>query len=326
LHGQLGSGQQYILTSSGNQSDQAFAATLAASGGHLRLTDDSTELDLVGWGTAAYARGQTAPAPAAGDTLQRQQVNGLYRNTGDNYTDFTSNQTMAAAASSTTTANIKLSELLPDPDSPAADATDEYIELYNAGSETAVLTNYKLVTGTALNKSFRLDNDLLAPGEYKAFYSSRTKLSLSNNGSTVRLQAPDGSVLSEVAYPAAQAGSSWAWSGTDWQWSTMPTPNAVNILSGLAAKTSAKPTATAKKKTTTTKTTKKATKSTAASSDVKSGEVSANSPAKMHSGVVAGVGGLAVLYGAYEYRQDMANLYRKLRRNRTLRRKDRTAT
>lgn len=325
LTGSVAPGAIFVLTAKGYEeatAQQVFAATLAAAGGHLRLSKVGQEIDFVGWGTAANPKGKAAPAPLPGATLQRQRNEaGAYSTTGSNVVDF-GNADVSDVSNGTGSGNIILSELLPNPASPATDAEGEYIELYNEGDTTVDLTGCKLLVGPSLGKSFTFSNQTLKSGQYKAFYITETKLSLSNTASRVQLQAPDGSVLDEVQYESAEEGQTYAWDGAVWQWTTEVTPNAANSFVQQDGGVSVKEAKAATKKVATKKATTKKAQVKSASTGAKSTaskEKAEDMKPPLHTGVVAGVGGIAVLYGAYEYRQDVINFYRKLRGDRKAR-------
>ncbi len=230
-----------------------------------------------------------------------------------------------------------ISELLPDPEPPLTDADNEFIELYNPNDSILNLENYSLRVGTSRTYTFG-SGDSIGPKSFMALESSRSGLALSNSGSTVALFGPDGIQIGDtVSYPAAKTGQSWSCIDGIWQWtslSTFGTKNAPTPAVVLASMALPKVTRVTKAKKKTTKITKsvsktkpkassKAKKSTSASTKLKDTAKStlavapASSRQPMHTGVLALVGGFALLYGAYEYRGDLANRIRKFRKNRS---------
>lgn len=223
-----------------------------------------------------------------------------------------------------------ITELLPNPASPKTDAADEFIEVYNPNSDAINLKGYSLETGTTTLHDFTFTSDVIVgPNAYTAFYSADTRLSLSNSGGEARLLDPSGAAISETSvYTAADDGMVWALSDGSWQWSTSETPNTANVITmPLPAETTKKATKTTAKKSTakvkgasTTKTKKpkaaKAKKTKTTTSPVSS--TSASVPTTpIHTTVLVGVAVVAVLYGLYEYRHDLANKLHQLRGHRS---------
>ncbi len=323
LSGSINPRETYVLATaeySGLPVDQIYSPTLAASGGHLRLVGAGSQLGMVSWGSAAM--GTPALAPAAGTPMRRQSKNGEYIDTDNSSNDFSD-----AVYSGLSSIELELSEVLPDPVAPVLDSTGEYIEIHVIGTQIGTFAGWKIRVGL---KSFILPDQSVSPGNYVVFYAPQTKLSLRNNGATIQLQNPKGDVVDELVYPKALTGSAWARDGLGWQWTTVPSPGAANQIINKNAATTHEPKAAVKKSVKTTKTVKPKAKSKKSTSKTQKGKVDAaatSTPAvakeqavpAVHNAVIAGVGGLAVLYGAYEYRYDVINLYRKLRGDRKAR-------
>lgn len=222
----------------------------------------------------------------------------------------------------------QLSEILPNPAPPQSDSTDEYIEIYNPNSEPFDLSGFKLQSGIGTTHDYVFPDDdqsILLPNEFRAFYITQTGLTLTNDGGQVRFLDPSGNILAESdAYPAAKAGYAWIFANDTWQWTTAPTPNAVNVVNSPPA---------AKSLTTSSYTTAKpAAKKTTAKPAVKAAKTigspenafAASPPAvasagKIHPLTLVVVGSLALLYALYEYRHDLANTLHRLGRHRKAR-------
>jgi hypothetical protein len=204
-----------------------------------------------------------------------------------------------------------------------------------AGSGTAyngASSGAKLQTGNSYSYSFTLTTQTVAPGSYVLLKSQETNLTLSNTSGRARLLDPLGNTVSETdAYDKADEGIAWSLIDGRWQWTGMVTPATANVaLSPLLSTANSKsPKLSATPKTAAAPKVKAATTPKAATSkNTKTGAAAANQKdtsdgedtSRGHPYIIAGVGGLAVLYAAYEYRQDFGNRIYQLRRNRAARR------
>lgn len=229
-----------------------------------------------------------------------------------------------------------ITELLPNPAGSGNDTTDEFVELYNPNNASFDLSGFSLQTGTTSlhNYKFPVGTSLPASG-FAVFYSADTGLSLSNQGGQARLLDPSGKPISiSGIYGSAGDGLAWALANGKWYWTVRPTPTAANIIDQPAskkpaAKTDPKRPAAAPKasKTTKPKTAKaaKAKKPKKAKSNLTAKPVAAKQVAtSIHPWTLALVAAAAILYGAYEYRADLANSIYRLRSYFRARREDRT--
>lgn len=232
-----------------SNSDVTYTDFMAIASGHVRLVDDSgVVIDKVGWGSAVDAEGfQPASGLASTQSLQRKfSTDGKIQDTDNNQSDFI----LSLAPNPETTPPpevndpeptpepvenlpIDITELLVDPVSPQTDDDDEYIELYNPNESTVNINGYKVKTGSNLQYSFTLPNQVIAPGEYVVFYSKDINLTLPNSGGKAQVFDPSGSALSElVMYESTEPGQGWALIDDIWQWTAKPTPGAQNVLGG----------------------------------------------------------------------------------------------
>ena len=317
---------------------------LAADGGQVQLLDAEGHVqDMVGYGSAAAFEGSgPAPLPQTSHVMVRlaDSNTGDFIDTNDNAKDFalstvTQASTTAAdpspgqgAALAVIYPKVLITELLPDPSSPATDAKDEYIELYNPNDSAVDLAGYVLQSGTNWRYKFTIPELVLNPDSYVALYSAQTKLTLSNSGTEVRLLDPNGVVVDQISsYGTAKTGQGWM-VDTDgaWQWTTGPTPGAPNnlVVEASAVKTTTISKTTAAKTTKTTTAKKSATTTTKPKSTT-SKPVAAAASLSTPSNQVAQaasptsywfIGGAIVLaggYAIYEYRTDIAALANRLR-------------
>ena len=217
-----------------------------------------------------------------------------------------------------------VNELLPNPVGTGNDKTNEYIELYNANAASFDLSGFGLQTGLTSTHTYIFPAGTKLPGHgFTAFYSSATKLSLSNTSSRVVLLDPFGnSISASTTYATAKDGNAWALAKGKWYWTTDPTPGRANIIK--------QPPVSGKKASAKTKKSGKVT-GTASLKNVKTtgssagtfGASDGSDSIPVHTWILAVIAGLALLYGAYEYRADMANYFHRIRNNTQASREDR---
>jgi hypothetical protein len=213
----------------------------------------------------------------------------------------------------------QLSELLPDPAKPQTDAADEFIELYNSNKAPYELSGFMLESGK--KRYVFPQGTMLEPQSFKAFFSADTKVSLANTQGQVRLLDPFGRIISQSdPYQSAKDGQAWVSAQGKWQWTITPTPNALNAVKAPPAKKT-----TAKAKTAAAQASQGGISSTPKNSASQAVASVSTEPkiTPLHPGVLALVGVFALLYGAYEYRGDVANKIYQLRRDRASRRENR---
>ncbi len=220
----------------------------------------------------------------------------------------------------------QITELLPNPGTPNTDAQDEFVELYNGNDAAFDLSGFMLLIGTSKSKHVTFPaGTTIAPHSFKAFFSSDFHMSLSNTSGQVTLADPLGKELNATeVYSTAKDDTAWALAQGKWQWTTRPTPGAANIITAPAANAKKASTAKTTKAKTTAKTTASKTKSAKASASTDMAVASNVEPGTpLHPLTLAVVGGFALLYGAYEYRRDVANKFNQLRGYRAARRASR---
>jgi hypothetical protein len=226
----------------------------------------------------------------------------------------------------------QITELLPNPATPQSDAQDEFIELYNSNATTFDLSGFALEVGLTTKHRYVFPaGTTLLPQSFVSFFSKDTGLSMSNTEGQVVLLDPFGVTLNKTeVYGIAKEGQVWAFANDAWYWSTTPTPSAPNAITAVAStakKTTTAAIATAKKSTPTkaSATAKPKTTKTKAASKTSTPKTTASTQAPksfspLHPRVLAVVALFALLYGLYEYRQDVANKFYQFRENRATRR------
>lgn len=218
----------------------------------------------------------------------------------------------------------QITELLPNPGSPHTDAVDEFVELYNPNAVAFDLSGFILEAGLTGNKHYTFPAGTTIPAHaFVAYFSETTKLSLSNTSGKVILQDPlQRTIAQSEVYGTAKDDLAWARANGTWYWTTQPTPNATNVIQEPVAKTkkSSSTASSSKKSAATAKTTSSKKTATTGATQLASTTVE-DTP--LHPLTLAVVGGFAILYGAYEYRRDMANKFYQFRRYREARRETR---
>ena len=227
----------------------------------------------------------------------------------------TQDETITLPAADVGLAAPQVSEVLPNPAPPQTDTDDEFIELYNSNDKDFDLSGFVLQAGTTTPHKYTFPaGTLIGAKKFEAFFSADTGLSLSNSNGQVSLLDPSGNVLGQTdVYGTAKDDYSWVSADGLWQWSTSPTPNAVNKISAPVSKNSSKSSTTSSKKSSSAKT-------PVAASFNSSGPSGGTPVSSLHPAILAGIGSLAVVYALYEYRNDLANQFYRLRRYRTSRR------
>jgi hypothetical protein len=258
-HSVSGSASQTLLSGSikpGQVSTPVVRPLTDNAGGSLHLVDLSNSnspkvQDLIGWGsTAACYSTSPTTTPSNGKSIKRYlDCKNLPVDTGNNLQDFAVNQPPSPGTlnnpylnncdtesaqpetseqSQTSCSGAVISEILANP--AGSDSANEFIELYNPTASVISLQGCSLQT-TGSSKVFSLDNNSLQPGEYHAFYSGDSSLSLPNAaGGTVWLLSPNEEIQS-ITYQADLADDmSWALINGSWQATYQATPSTANIL------------------------------------------------------------------------------------------------
>jgi hypothetical protein len=222
---------------------------------------------------------------------------------------------------------IEISELFIDPAKPLTDAEDEYVELFNPNKTAVALEGYVIQTGLKLNYRFTLPNVSLEPGQYLALFAIDSGLTLSNSAGQARVLDPNGGVVfTTPPYDDADSNESWANINGVWRWSDIPTPNEPNQAGTPASSTdeAANPNAAAPTDDTESFVLSSGKTITTDGSQRSSFEEPETAQSKqLDMAVVAGVGGMALLYAGHEYRYDISHQLERLKRYRAARRANR---
>lgn len=119
---------------------------------------------------------------------------------------------------------VTISELLPSP----VDGEEEFIELI-APDADADLAGWTLSDAGGTTYVFPPPSMTLR-GTYLVVKRTTSKIALNNDGDSVTLKRPDGSIADTVEYKDSDKGIAYAREGTSWFWTTTPTPGNVNVI------------------------------------------------------------------------------------------------
>jgi hypothetical protein len=226
LQGVLASGGYYVVERSDDQTisdqpaDQIYTGALSNEGETLWLIDPSgTEIDLVNPGGGAW------PAGDGSGRASMERTNGMWRT----FTGYFSLGLDAAGHAVRGTPRGPNSVLFPTPmptwvpgrvvinevlirphydweGAGGVTTADEFIELYNRGPGAVNLRGWILDDYVFGGSSpYELPSITLEPGEYAAFFRSRTHIALNDDGDSIRLSAPDGSLVDKIRYLRVKA-------------------------------------------------------------------------------------------------------------------------
>lgn len=125
---------------------------------------------------------------------------------------------------------IVITEFLTSPT--GDDKQAEFIEVHNAGSAAADIGGWKLEDQVGkLGSHVFPEGTKLRAGEYRALYSSTTKLSLNNSGDGAVLKDEDGNTISTTPLCGeAEEDVSFAEKDGNWSWTLTPTPGSENVI------------------------------------------------------------------------------------------------
>lgn len=128
---------------------------------------------------------------------------------------------------------LVINEFLPDP--VGADTTAEFIELFNTGADSVDLAGWKLDDADGGSVAYSIPaGTTIRGGAYLSFSRSETKVALNNEGDTVRLLAPSGTVRASTTFGKSDEGQSFNRVDSSYVLSTTPTPGQSNVITATA--------------------------------------------------------------------------------------------
>jgi len=125
--------------------------------------------------------------------------------------------------------SLNINEFIPNPD--GSDEENEWIEIYNPGTNEVNLNGWKLKD--ASDKEYNFKDEKITSGGYLVLNRPQTKITINNDAETLSLIAPDGTVVSQIEYSGgSQEGYSFArYAKNDWRWTNILTPGKINQFS-----------------------------------------------------------------------------------------------
>ena len=124
---------------------------------------------------------------------------------------------------------VRINELFPNPKEKGE--ANEFIELYNFGTEDIDLAGFVLHDASATGKYILPAGSLLPKQAYFLVTREKSKLSLNNTDETISLFAPTSELLDAVTYATSKEGASLSYDGSGYRWSKYLTPGAANQFS-----------------------------------------------------------------------------------------------
>ncbi len=112
------------------------------------------------------------------------------------------------------------------------DAGDEWIELYNASNQAVDLSAWQVDDAKNGSSPYRIPNGVILDAHaFLLLFARDTRVGLNNDGDTVRLMYPDGTLADKFQYAPIETNKSYARvpdGAAKWSTSCVPTPGASN--------------------------------------------------------------------------------------------------
>ena len=214
----------------GTEGGEYAAIRLAKAGETVILTDaDGNALDRI---QTPRLSDDTSYARVDGEWCVTSRPTPGFANTDEGYAAFAASRGFANVSIQITEVSFRNETGLRDADGDACD----WIELYNAGTESVSLEGWYLSDDTADPVRWRIPALTLAPGEYTVIFASgkdRTEGELHTDfalsaGESVVLTTSIGTTADSISLTQTEPDASLARFGTEWRECASPTPGSAN--------------------------------------------------------------------------------------------------
>jgi hypothetical protein len=124
---------------------------------------------------------------------------------------------------------ILINELIPSPE--GEDKLEEWIELKNLNENAVNLSGWKIqdTIGSVTSYTFPEETKIPARG-FLVFTRPATKITLNNDGDSLKLIQPNGNIIDRVTYEKALLGQSYNRTDSGWIWNSTLTPGLPNNI------------------------------------------------------------------------------------------------
>ncbi|PIS04825.1 MAG: hypothetical protein COT81_04175 [Candidatus Buchananbacteria bacterium CG10_big_fil_rev_8_21_14_0_10_42_9] len=123
---------------------------------------------------------------------------------------------------------LQISEFLPDPE--GNDHELEFIELFNPNTTTVSLIDWQLDDAEGGSRPFKIATGEIEALSYKVFFAPTTRLTLNNNGDSVRLFNPSSELVDLIEYDKLDTGIAISKIDNAIQQTSTPTPGQPNVI------------------------------------------------------------------------------------------------
>lgn len=120
--------------------------------------------------------------------------------------------------------SLRINEVYPSPNT----GENEWLEIYNFGNESIILSEWKL---SDLTTTQNLEGLTISAKSYLIIESTNLKITLNNSGDEITLKNPAGSIIDVVIYPSIAKGKSYAAINGNFTIVDSPTKSSINSTS-----------------------------------------------------------------------------------------------